>query len=324
MESVLSSARKSDSRNGKKPRLNPPCCAYCNSDSNSGFIVCVSCNQLFHYECGFDEKKKIHLQDPEHSIQDNMCQQCRASKASAAIPILYEAIDTPSHFEYRQIFQKVEGGRYSLVQLLLYLEWVISTDVIVRIAKLVANYFSHIASLDAKPAEYLTAKVIRSSLQWNAMMSGIRDLVGHDKFDEIDNHLKDGHLTLAIGMAPSFALFSSRCPSCQAWRYLHSFCYNCALMFSTKKEKVASTVEISTKKDVVDGDEEWMVFSTAPLKTPNNSVNRKCCGPIRTDGPVAEEADFVQPLLKLQRFKLRYCEPLALKGIIYFCDNVTG
>lgn len=114
-----------------------------------------------------------------------------------------------------------------LILLLQHFEiYLIDADV-KKVAETMSNYFSKYRDNESTDV-YMTSTT--------RLYSDLREIIGTEAFDNISSLLRDGHMTMALGLAPSFDLRSKNCPNCSGRRVLHLFCPECGTFFDIKRE----------------------------------------------------------------------------------------
>ena len=120
------------------------------------------------------------------------------------------------------------SNRYpEMIPLLQHFEVYVSTSKVRKMAAATSKYFTKHRYNSRSDVFVETTR---------RLYSDIRDIVGKEAFDRVSRMLRDGMMTMALGLAPSLKFRSSNCPSCFARRVLHQFCPQCGVIFDIKKQ----------------------------------------------------------------------------------------
>lgn len=124
-----------------------------------------------------------------------------------------------------------------LILLLQHFEIYFSAADVKKVAEVMSTYFSKYQDNDS--TDVYMASTTR-------LYSDLREIIGMEAFDRISRLLRDGHMTMALGLAPSFDFRDRNCPSCSGRRVLHLFCPECGTLFDIKEE-LCSQMNLTAK-----------------------------------------------------------------------------
>lgn len=116
-----------------------------------------------------------------------------------------------------------------MVLLLQHFEVFLDSNEIQNVAILVSDYFKDQRCSVRRDfdSNFLALSTLHTQLQ----------LICGKTFDSVCQTLRNGSMSMAMGLGPSFTVRSKGC-SCGAARYLHLFCPQCGNFFNVKQELI--------------------------------------------------------------------------------------
>lgn len=112
----------------------------------------------------------------------------------------------------------------TLHMLLLYAEWFVSESIMMKVSALLMEMTSNHSDLCS---DMSVIDKLNRYLDDSCFVASLRDIVGQELYDYACSAIGDGEISIPLGLAPSYSLFSSLCTKCRTPKYIRSFCLVC-------------------------------------------------------------------------------------------------
>lgn len=117
----------------------------------------------------------------------------------------------------------------TLHMILLYCEWFIKEDALTEIVSLIIKPM-HTSSRGKFDLEKFNGLLDDATTTLR-----LRDVIGHEIYDYACAAIGDGEVSIPLGLAPSFGLFTEGCTRCSTPKYLRRFCLHCGYHHADEK-----------------------------------------------------------------------------------------
>lgn len=245
-------------------------CFICGKFDGAKLFCCDNCPRVNHRRCITD--KSLRPPIDENKSTKWYCPPCRLGATPTVdfssfyknfIGYSLEMEETEDSCEraYKNYLQLFDLGKSRLVAtslpslgtLILQLELKLNSFQLNILANAVKNFIPGSATL----YHWLSIPRELSDLKYLKFLRTLRDTIGADIIEVEIQALCNGGYSTAISMAPSINFFFRRCSrkSCQEYRYFHTFCSRCGLIFNINDEYAAlSAIKLQyCKGDIASG-----------------------------------------------------------------------